>query len=192
MPTVLDKMILRQGLQAGRIDKTLREQESRRHRQLMLLLSRPPMDVLQDTRQSGFLQGFLEILVSIKTQFCQSGVIANAYVRRHVPPDELVQNFDVLLHVIHLGRLLCVEDGERRHGGAIVDVAAAGLDEPSDEYDLEQRIGIFEQFKCRPGLDEFSRESFKVAFRDGFEVFVELVSEDYPPELSVSDDAKVL
>jgi hypothetical protein len=62
------------------------------------------------------------------------------------PPDKFVENLDVLLYVIHLGRILCVENGERGDGGTIINVAAPGLDETTDEENLEECVCILEEF----------------------------------------------
>ena len=62
------------------------------------------------------------------------------------PPDEFVENLDVLLYVIYLGRILCVENSERGDRGTIIDVAAPGLDETANEENLEECVCILEEF----------------------------------------------
>jgi Ribonuclease G/E len=78
-----------------------------------------------------------------------------------------------------LCRLFGIEYGKRRDGGTILDVIASRLEEATDEDDFKESICIFEKFEGGTGLDEFGGVSIKVAFRDGFEVLVQLVSEDW-------------
>ena len=69
------------------------------------------------------------------------------------PPDQFVQNLDILLHVCHLHRLLRVEDREWRAGRAVVDVLAAGLEKAADEEDLEEGVCILEELELPTGRD---------------------------------------
>ena len=94
------------------------------------------------------------------------------------PSDEFVQDFDIFLYLHHIHGLLGVEDREWRRWGAILDIAASGLEEPANEEDFEKCIGIFQEFKCGSGLNEFVGVAVKVTLRYGFEVFVKLVSKD--------------
>ena len=103
----------------------------------------------------------------------------DAYIEdKCTPSDEFVQDFDIFLYLHHIHGLLGVEDREWRRWGAILDIAASGLEEPANEEDLEKCIGIFQEFKCGSGLDEFVGVAVKVTLRYGFEVFVKLVSKD--------------
>jgi hypothetical protein len=129
---ILDEVILGQSLETGCIGKTLRDQEAGRDRQFIFLGGRPTVNVLEETRKSGFFQRFLKILV---------------------PPDKFVKHLNILLYVIHLGRLLCIEDGKRRDRGTIIDVATTGLDETANEQDFKERICIFEEFESTASLD---------------------------------------
>lgn len=97
----------------------------------------------------------------------------------HVPPNELVQNLDILLYVFHIGRILRVEDGKRRYGSSIVDITTSGLKKASDKDDLEQGICIFEKLESRTGLDEFGGKGIEISFWNGFKMFIKLVSEDF-------------
>ena len=71
----------------------------------------------------------------------------------HVPPDKLVQNIDILLHVRHLHRLLGIENGERRERGTVVEVASAGLEEAANEEDLKEGVRILEELELTAGCD---------------------------------------
>lgn len=97
----------------------------------------------------------------------------------NVPPNELVQNLDVLLYVFHIGRILRIEDGKRRYGCAIVDVAPSGLKKASNKDDLEQGVCIFEKLESRACLNKFGSKRVKVSFWNCLEMFVKLVSEDW-------------
>jgi hypothetical protein len=132
------------------------------------------VDVLQETGEGGLLEGLLKIFVSSATR--NSSRVGED--GRSVPPDELVEDLDVLFQVIYLGRLLGVEYGERGDGCAVIDVATAGLDKTADKDNLEEGICVFEEFEGRACLDELGCKRIKVALWDGFEMLVELVPKD--------------
>ena len=73
--------------------------------------------------------------------------------RGNVPPDKLVENVDVLLHVRHLHWLFGVEDRERGWGSTVVEIAATGLEEATDKEDLKESICILEEFELATGCD---------------------------------------
>jgi len=65
--------------------------------------------------------------------------------RDYAPSDKFIENLDVFLDVFYRGRLLCVEERERRHGRAILDVATSWLEQTADKDDLEECICIFKE-----------------------------------------------
>ena len=99
------------------------------------------------------------------------------------PPDEFVQNLDILLYLCHIHGLFCVEDREWRHGSAVVDISTSRLEKSTDEKNLEQSVCILEKFERRACLDEFVCVAVKVARGDYFEVLVELITEYYETRL---------
>lgn len=58
-------MILSQRLETRCISKALRDQEARCDRELVFLRWRPAMNILEKTGESGLLERFLKIFVSI-------------------------------------------------------------------------------------------------------------------------------
>ena len=154
--TVFDQVVLGQTQEARCIGESLGQEETDGVAELVLLGGRPAVDVLEQGGEGGFLEGFLKIFV---------------------PSDEFVENLDIRLYVFDLCRLLDIEDGEGRDRSAIVDVAAAGLEEAADEDNLEKIGCILEEFEGGACLDELCREGVKVVLWDGFKVFEELVSE---------------
>jgi hypothetical protein len=52
------------------------------------------------------------------------------------------------------------------------------LQKAAGEQNFEQGVCIFKEFKGRACVDEFVRERFEISWWDGFEVLVELISED--------------
>ena len=70
-----------------------------------------------------------------------------------VPPDQLVQDLDIFLHVCHIHRLLGIEDRERGWRCAVIDVAASRLEKTADEEDLEEGIGILEELESGARLN---------------------------------------
>lgn len=99
--------------------------------------------------------------------------------RQNIPPDKLVEDIDILLQLVDFYGLFGVDDRERALSWRVIDVAASRLEEAADEEDLEERICIFEEFERGTGANELSGKIIKVAFGDGFEVFVDLIAEDY-------------
>ena len=69
------------------------------------------------------------------------------------PSDKLVENLDILLYVFDLCWFLCIEDRERRDWGAVIDVAAAWLEETADKDDLEEGVCILEELELPTGRD---------------------------------------
>ena len=107
--------------------------------------------------------------------------VTQAVERRHTPPDKLVQNVHILLYLGHVHGLFGVDDREGRYGSTIIQIASAWLEKAASENDLEEGVGIFEEFEGGACLNEFVGVAFEVAGLDGFKVFVELVSEDCSP-----------
>ena len=70
-----------------------------------------------------------------------------------VPPNELVQYFDIFLDLIYLDWFLRIEYRKRRHWSAIVEVTASWLDEASNKDDFEEGFCIFEEFELGTCLD---------------------------------------
>ena len=135
------------------------------------------MDVLKQTRKSRFFERFLQIFVSGQ-RIQIGGRQAARPVKIYLPPNKLVKDFYVFLDIINLWRFFCVENGERRDGGVVVDVASTWLEEAADQKDFKECICIFEEFKGGSCADEFSCKRVKIAWSDCFEVFVELITED--------------
>lgn len=54
-----------------------------------------------------------------------------------LPPDEFVDNFDILLYVIHLNRFFGVDDSEGRCRSVVVEITATWLEQTSDDNDFE-------------------------------------------------------
>lgn len=61
-----------------------------------------------------------------------------------IPSYEFVEDINIFLEIVYFGRFLRLEDGERRHRSAILDILTTWLKEPACEEDLEQGVGIFE------------------------------------------------
>jgi hypothetical protein len=93
------------------------------------------------------------------------------------PADELVEHIDIRLQVNHLRRLLRVEDSERRHGCAVIDVATSRLKEATNEENLKERVRIFQEFKRNTSLDKFVSKALKVVFWDRLQMLVKLIAE---------------
>lgn len=68
------------------------------------------------------------------------------------PPDEFVENVHVFLQLVYLGRILCVDDGERRWWCTILDEVASRLQKASGEVDLIEGVRIFEELESGTGL----------------------------------------
>lgn len=58
-------------------------------------------------------------------------------------------------------------------------MAATGLKKSTDEKDFKELVCIFQEFKSRSGLNEFVSVALKIVFRDGIDIFVKLIAEDY-------------
>lgn len=117
----------------------------------------------------------MEILVSERIAPIQQDSGASTF---NAPPNEFVQDFNVLFEFIYVGRILGVKDGERRYRSSVIDVAASWLQKTSDEDNLEQWVCIFEKLESRTCLDEFGGKRVEIAVWNGFKMFVELVSEN--------------
>jgi hypothetical protein len=97
--------------------------------------------------------------------------------RLHIPPDQLVEDFDKLLYLIDIGGGLDLEEGEGRRGALGIEVQAAGLEEAANEEDVKEGVRILEEFQGRSCLDELVRNSVVVTLGDRLQVLVHLVSE---------------
>jgi hypothetical protein len=97
--------------------------------------------------------------------------------RSHIPPDQLVEDLDKLLYLIDPAGGLDLKEGEGRRGALGIEVQAAGLEEATDEEDVEEGVRIFEEFQGRSCLDELVRNCVVVALGDRLQVLVHLVSE---------------
>lgn len=156
--TILDEMVLRQTLQATGAREALGHHDPNGGGDFVPLGVRPAVHVLQQVRQRGRLERFFEILVpdigegtSLATSSeCR---ITGVEIVTNSPPNEFVQNLDILLHVCHLHRLLGVEKREGRERRAIVDILTTGLEEATDEEDLEQGVCILQILESRASLD---------------------------------------
>ena len=95
----------------------------------------------------------------------------------HIPPDQLVEDFDKLLYLIDLGGGLDLKEGEGRRGALCIEVQAAGLEKAANEEDVEEGVRILEEFQGRSCLDELVRNCVVVALGDRLQVLVHLVSE---------------
>jgi hypothetical protein len=62
--TVLDQVVLGQTLEARCVGEALGDEEAGCEGELVLLGGRPAVDVLEETREGGFLEGLLKIFVS--------------------------------------------------------------------------------------------------------------------------------
>jgi hypothetical protein len=125
-------MVLGQALEARCICEALRHEQADGVAELVHLSGGPTVDVLKECWERCFLKGLLKILV---------------------PPNKLVENLDVRLYVLDLCRLLDVEDGERREGSAVLDIAAAWLEETANEDNLEEVGCILEKLESAACLN---------------------------------------
>lgn len=70
-----------------------------------------------------------------------------------IPPDKFVENFNILLYVVHLNRVFRIEDGKWGQWSPIIKVSPTGLEETADQNDFEERICVFQEFERRTRLD---------------------------------------
>jgi hypothetical protein len=70
-----------------------------------------------------------------------------------IPPYELIQDFNILLHVRYLNRFFGVENAERGCWCSILNEASTWLEKTAHEEQLEQCICILEEFESRASLD---------------------------------------
>ena len=97
--------------------------------------------------------------------------------RSHLPPDQLVEDLNQLLHLIDPAQGLDLKEGEGRCGALSIEVQAAGLEKATGEEDVEEGVHIFEEFQGRSCLDELVRNCVVVSLGDHLQVLVHLVSE---------------
>ena len=94
------------------------------------------------------------------------------------PPDKLVKDLDKLLYIIDLGGGFDLKEREGGCGTFCVEIRAARLEKAADNEDVEKGVGIFEEFQCRSGLNEFIRNCVVITLWDRLEVLVDLISEN--------------
>lgn len=104
-------------------------------------------------------------------------LVKEATGRGDEPSDKLVQDFNISLHVRHLGRVRRLGDGEWECWRSFIEVTAAGLQKTADEDEFKEGLCIFGIFESGACLDEFVGDSVKIVFWDRFEMFRKLVAE---------------
>ena len=128
--TVLDQMIFGQTQKSTTTGEALGEKEAARDGELVLLRLGPAVGILEKAGKGGLLERLLEVLIP---EWWVGRTVEKRGESRRVPSYEFVQDVDILLHVIHLSRLLCLEDREWRWGCPIIDVTPPGLKKATNE-----------------------------------------------------------